>query len=133
MANKQKIRINQVREKIAHDYKDRLNQKDQQIQALAEENKNLRRENRELKEKITAAEELQRMNSEWLERMQEYVNMTPEEMENVRKSLASSAEMRKTMSDAARVFGFMESNLQSISPVLSSIFGLFDTAKGEDR
>lgn len=79
-----KIKIEQCRQKIAKQYKDKINQ-------LESENTKLKEKYNELRDTNLALEEENRQLTEWVERMLEYTNM---DKETLNKLLNQSKEQK---------------------------------------
>lgn len=101
--SKDKLTIEKCRQEMAKQYKTK-------IETLEKENKRLVLENIELRKKVSDYEITLENTKEWIERMQDYVNMDDEEL----NALKNDAKIRKEFNDAfgplAKAFGFGRMN-----------------------
>lgn len=86
-----------ARQKAAKEYKVRLEEARQEIRELREKNDRLLQENLELEAKV---EQL----TDWIERLLEYTELSPEEAKQLRRKAKVEAELSDTFGGWASVF-----------------------------
>ena len=96
----EKQKHEEIRRSIAKKY-------NEQLDNLARENKKLTKEVAELHE-LTSKQEAQiREMQDWVERLQEFVNMEPEEFQKYMKDQKLRADVDKSMHEMFKLFGIM--------------------------
>ena len=113
MSKKDKLTYEQCRQQIAARYKD-------QVTSLEKENRQLKSENDNLKENLRKAEERIRILTEHNERLLEFMDVPPEDMEKVMNSLQRNAELQDSISGIMNVTKRM----------MPGLFGAFSVFSG---
>lgn len=99
MANrKNRVTMEQCRQKISKQYKDRIADLENKVRELRESNDSL-------KDKCNKLEDENRQLNEWVERMLEYTNMDKDTLEKAKKKLESSTELDESLQRAFQIVG----------------------------
>lgn len=86
-----------ARQKAAKEYKGRLEEARKEIRELRDKNDRLRYENLELEEQVGQQQE-------WIERLLEFTELSPEEAKQLRRKAKVEAELSETLGGWASVF-----------------------------
>ena len=96
----EKQKHEEIRRSIARKY-------NEQLDNLTRENKSLTKEIEELRELTNKQEAQIREMQDWVERLQEFVNMEPEEFKKYMEDHKLRANVDKSMQDMFKLFGIM--------------------------
>lgn len=108
--DKNKVKVEEIRQEISKRYKD-------EIAGLKSELKETRIENNQLKDRVRELEGEIDSLKDWVSRMQEFVNMEPEEFQKMLENERKRSELDDSMSKFNLLFGNILKSFSSLGDV----------------